>query len=45
MQDFTENTTTEVVLSSFKSIKDQRIKKLISSIVTHLHEVVNFHQV
>ena len=40
MLDFNEKTATEGVLKSFSSIKNERLKKLMSSIVTHLHEVV-----
>ena len=40
MLDFNEKTATEGVLKSFSSIKNERLKELMSSIVTHLHEVV-----
>ena len=37
MLDFNEKTATEGVLKSFSSIKNDRLKKLMSSIFTHLH--------
>ena len=40
MLDFNEKTATEGVLKSFSSIKNERLKELMSSIVKHLHEVV-----
>ena len=38
--DFNENTATEAVLNSFANIKDQRLKAIMNSIITHLHQVV-----
>ena len=38
--DFNENNATEAVLSSFAKIKDKRLKQIMNSIITHLHEVV-----
>ncbi|MDC0093679.1 6-chlorohydroxyquinol-1,2-dioxygenase [Alphaproteobacteria bacterium] len=38
--DFNENNSTEVVLNSFSKIKDKRLKKIMNSIITHLHQVV-----
>ena len=40
MRDFNEKTATDGVLKSFQAIKDQRLKELMSSIVSHLHMVV-----
>ena len=40
MRDFNENTATDGVLKSFQTIKDQRLKELMGSIVSHLHMVV-----
>ena len=40
MLDFNEKTATEGVLKSFSSIKNKRLKELMSSMVSHLHEVV-----
>ena len=40
MRDFNESTATDGVLKSFQTIKDQRLKKLMGSIVSHLHMVV-----
>ena len=38
--DFTKKMQTEAVLYSFVGIKDNRIKEIMSSIITRLHEVV-----
>jgi protocatechuate 3,4-dioxygenase beta subunit len=38
--DFNEKTATNAVLDSFSSIKNDRLKFIMNSIVTHLHEVV-----
>jgi hydroxyquinol 1,2-dioxygenase len=38
--DFNENNATEAVLSSFAKIKDKRLKEIMNSIITHLHQVV-----
>ena len=38
--DFNEKNATEAVLNSFAGIKDNRLKEIMSSIITHLHEVV-----
>ena len=38
--DFNENNATEAVLSSFAKIKDKRLKKIMNSLITHLHQVV-----
>ncbi len=38
--DFNENNATDAVLSSFAKIKNKRLKQIMSSIITHLHEVV-----
>ena len=40
MRDFNENTATDGVLKSFQTIKNQRLKELMGSIVSHLHMVV-----
>ena len=40
MRDFNENTATDGVLKSFQTIKDHRLKELMTSIVSHLHMVV-----
>ena len=40
MRDFTEKNATDGVLSSFQSIKDKRLKELMSSIVINLHNVI-----
>ena len=38
--DFNENNATDAVLNSFSNIKDKRLKKIMNSIITHLHQVV-----
>jgi catechol 1,2-dioxygenase len=38
--DFNENNATEAVLSSFAKIKDKRLKQIMNSLITHLHQVV-----
>ena len=38
--DFNEKNATEAVLNNFTGIKDDRLKEIMSSIITHLHEVV-----
>ena len=38
--DFNENSATEAVLNSFSNIKDKRLKAIMNSIITHLHQVV-----
>tara|TARA_B110000483_G_scaffold20896_1_gene23518 strand:- start:836 stop:1315 length:480 start_codon:yes stop_codon:yes gene_type:complete len=38
--DFNEKTATNAVLDSFSSIKNERLKFVMNSIVTHLHEVI-----
>jgi catechol 1,2-dioxygenase len=38
--DFNEKTATNAVLDSFSSIKNERLKYIMNSIVTHLHEVI-----
>ena len=38
--DFNENNATEAVIKSFSEIKDLRLKKIMKSIITHLHQVV-----
>ena len=38
--DFNEKNATEAVLNSFSRIKDKRLKEIMNSIITHLHEVV-----
>ena len=38
--DFNEKNATDAVLNSFSGIKDNRLKEIMSSIITHLHEVV-----
>ena len=38
--DFNEKTATKAVLDSFSSIKNDRLKFVMNSIVTHLHEVI-----
>ena len=38
--DFNENNATEAVIESFSEIKDLRLKKIMKSIITHLHQVV-----
>jgi hydroxyquinol 1,2-dioxygenase len=38
--DFNESNSTEAVLNSFSKIKDKRLKKIMNSIITHLHQVV-----
>jgi protocatechuate 3,4-dioxygenase beta subunit len=38
--DFNENNATEAVLNSFSNVKDARLKKIMNSIITHLHQVV-----
>ena len=40
MRDFNEKTATDGVLKSFQTIKDHRLKELMTSIVSHLHMVV-----
>ena len=40
MRDFNEKTATDGVLNSFQTIKDQRLKELMNSIIRHLHMVV-----
>ncbi len=40
MRDFNEKNATAGVLKSFENIKNERVKKLMSSIITHLHQVV-----
>ena len=40
MRDFNEKTATDGVLKSFQTIKDQRLKELMNSIIRHLHMVV-----
>jgi hydroxyquinol 1,2-dioxygenase len=38
--DFNENNATEAVLESFSKVSDDRLKTIMSSIITHLHQVV-----
>ncbi len=38
--DFNENNATDAVLSSFAKIKDKRLKQIMNSIITHLHQFV-----
>ncbi|MDC0457856.1 6-chlorohydroxyquinol-1,2-dioxygenase [Alphaproteobacteria bacterium] len=38
--DFNEKNATEAVLNSFSNIKDERLKTIMNSIITHLHQVV-----
>ena len=38
--DFNENNATEAVISSFAKIKDKRLKQIMNSLITHLHQVV-----
>ena len=38
--DFNENNATEAVLNSFARIEDKRLKQIMNSIITHLHQVV-----
>ena len=38
--DFNEKNATDAVLDSFSKIKDKRLKQIMNSIITHLHEVV-----
>ena len=38
--DFNEKNATNAVLDSFSKIKDKRLKQIMNSIITHLHEVV-----
>ena len=38
--DFNENNATEAVLNSFSTIKDNRLKEIMNSLITHLHQVV-----
>ena len=38
--DFNENNATEAVISSFAKIKDKRLKQIMNSIITHLHQVI-----
>jgi catechol 1,2-dioxygenase len=38
--DFNESNATEAVLDSFSKIKDKRLKQIMNSLITHLHQVV-----
>ena len=38
--DFNEYNATEAVLESFSNINDDRLKTIMNSIITHLHQVV-----
>ena len=38
--DFNEKNVTEAVFNSFAGIKDNRLKEIMSFIITHLNEVV-----
>ena len=38
--DFNEKTATNAVLDSFSNIKNERLKYIMNSIVTHLHKVI-----
>ena len=38
--DFNENNATEAVLESFSKVSDVRLKTIMNSIITHLHQVV-----
>jgi hydroxyquinol 1,2-dioxygenase len=38
--DFNENNATEAVLESFSKVSDDRLKTIMNSIITHLHQVV-----
>ena len=38
--DFNEHNATKAVLESFNNISDKRLKTIMNSIITHLHQVV-----